>query len=346
MYVTHNKSLTKYIKPQITEEIASHFDLFFDEQLKLAVICDDCNCTLYRPDVVDNFGICPECGYHFKLTGYERISLLIDEGTWTPLNELLSPIDSLDFNDDISYGERLSRRQTQADVQDGVMTGTGFLEGYPVAFAVMDFNFLGGSMGSVTGEQLTRLIEYATKKRIYLIIFCASGGARMQEGSLSLMQMGKVSGALYGYQNLSNLFYISVCTSPTTGGVTASFAMLGDVIFAEPGATIAFAGRRVIEETIREELPEGFQTSEYLYEYGQLDAIVERPDLSTMIKCIYGLLRKSRYYQVIQASFISTLLQTATLGFYTVYIREKDLACKLINYLIFNYYYLLNICNF
>jgi acetyl-CoA carboxylase carboxyl transferase subunit beta len=189
---------------------------------------------------------------------------------------MLSPGDPLEFKDQKQYVERLKDAQQRTGLQDAVQTGTGMLDGIPVALGVMDFNFMGGSMGSVVGEKITRLIEYATQEGLALILVCASGGARMQEGIFSLMQMAKISAALQVHQDSAKLLYISVLTSPTTGGVTASFAMLGDFIFAEPKALIGFAGRRVIEQTLREQLPDDFQTSEYLLHHGLVDLIVPR----------------------------------------------------------------------
>jgi acetyl-CoA carboxylase carboxyl transferase subunit beta len=206
----------------------------------------------------------------------ERIEHLIDNDTWRPLDETLSPCDPLGFRDQKPYTERLREAQERTGLQDAVQTGTGLLDGIPIALGVMDFNFMGGSMGSVVGEKITRLIEYATQEGLTLVLVCASGGARMQEGIFSLMQMAKISSALHIYQSCANLLYISVLTSPTTGGVTASFAMLGDLIFAEPKALIGFAGRRVIEQTLQEDLPDDFQTSEYLLHHGLLDLIVPR----------------------------------------------------------------------
>jgi acetyl-CoA carboxylase carboxyl transferase subunit beta len=206
----------------------------------------------------------------------ERIEHLIDNGTWHPLDETVSPCDPLEFRDQKNYTERLKEAQERTGLQDGVQTGTGLLDGIPVALGVMDFNFMGGSMGSVVGEKITRLIEYATNEGLPLILVCASGGARMQEGILSLMQMAKISAALHVHQNCAKLLYIAVLTSPTTGGVTASFAMLGDLIFAEPKALIGFAGRRVIEQTLQEQLPDDFQTAEYVLHHGLLDLIVPR----------------------------------------------------------------------
>lgn len=238
--------------------------------------CDHCGVILYIKHLKENQRVCFGCGYHLQMNSQERIEHLIDSETWRPLDETLSPCDPLEFRDQKAYTERLKEAQERTGLQDAVQTGTGMLDGIPIALGVMDFNFMGGSMGSVVGEKITRLIEYATQEGLTLILVCASGGARMQEGILSLMQMAKISAALQIYQSCANLLYISVLTSPTTGGVTASFAMLGDLIFAEPKALIGFAGRRVIEQTLQEQLPEDFQTAEYLLHHGLLDLIVPR----------------------------------------------------------------------
>lgn len=238
--------------------------------------CDNCGVILYVKHLKENQSICFGCGYHLQMNSQERIEHLIDAGTWRPLDEILSPCDPLEFYDQKNYTERLKDAQEKTGLQDAIQTGTGMLDGIPVALGVMDFNFMGGSMGSVVGEKITRLIEYATQEGLTLILVCASGGARMQEGILSLMQMAKISAALQVYQSNANLLYISVLTSPTTGGVTASFGMLGDLIFAEPKALIGFAGRRVIEQTLQEQLPDDFQTAEYLLHHGLLDLIVPR----------------------------------------------------------------------
>ncbi len=238
--------------------------------------CDHCGVILYIKHLKENQRVCFGCGYHLQMNSHERIEHLIDINTWRPLDETLSPCDPLEFKDQKAYTERLKEAQERTGLQDAIQTGTGMLDGIPIALGVMDFNFMGGSMGSVVGEKITRLIEYATQEGLTLILVCASGGARMQEGILSLMQMAKISAALQVYQSCANLLYISVLTSPTTGGVTASFAMLGDLIFAEPKALIGFAGRRVIEQTLQEQLPDDFQTSEYLLHHGLLDLIVPR----------------------------------------------------------------------
>jgi acetyl-CoA carboxylase carboxyl transferase subunit beta len=224
----------------------------------------------------ENQRVCFGCGFHLQMNSNERIEHLIDTGSWRPLDEIVSPCDPLEFKDQKAYTERLKEAQERTGLQDAVQTGTGLLDGIPIALGVMDFNFMGGSMGSVVGEKITRLIEYATAEGLTVILVCASGGARMQEGILSLMQMAKISAALHVHQNCAKLLYISVLTSPTTGGVTASFAMLGDLIFAEPKALIGFAGRRVIEQTLQEQLPDDFQTAEYLLHHGLLDLIVPR----------------------------------------------------------------------
>ena len=238
--------------------------------------CDHCGVILYIKHLKENQRVCFGCGYHLQMSSTERIEYLIDTGTWRPFDETVSPCDPLEFRDQKAYTERLKDAQERTGLQDAVQTGTGLLDGIPVALGVMDFNFMGGSMGSVVGEKITRLIEYATQEGLPVILVCASGGARMQEGILSLMQMAKISAALHVHQNCAKLLYISVLTSPTTGGVTASFAMLGDLIFAEPKALIGFAGRRVIEQTLQEQLPDDFQTAEYLLHHGLLDLIVPR----------------------------------------------------------------------
>jgi acetyl-CoA carboxylase carboxyl transferase subunit beta len=238
--------------------------------------CDNCGVILYIKHLKENQRVCFGCGYHLQMNSSERIEHLIDIGTWRPLDETVSPCDPLEFRDQKPYTERLKEAQERTGLQDGVQTGTGLLDGIPIALGVMDFNFMGGSMGSVVGEKITRLIEHATQEGLPLILVCASGGARMQEGILSLMQMAKISAALHVHQNCAKLLYIAVLTSPTTGGVTASFAMLGDLIFAEPKALIGFAGRRVIEQTLQEQLPDDFQTAEYVLHHGLLDLIVPR----------------------------------------------------------------------
>ena len=255
---------------------AKHKDSNNNQSRGLWTRCDRCGVTLYVKHLKENQGVCFGCGYHLQMSSQERIEHLIDSDTWRPLDETLSPCDPLTFQDQKSYVERLKDAQQETGLRDAVQTGTGLLDGIPVALGVMDFRFMGGSMGSVVGERITRLIEYATQEGLALVLVCASGGARMQEGIFSLMQMAKASAALQVYQSCAKMVYISVLTSPTTGGVTASFAMLGDLIFAEPKALIGFAGRRVIEQTLQEQLPDDFQTAEYLLHHGLLDLIVPR----------------------------------------------------------------------
>ena len=240
--------------------------------------CPECGVLAYTKDLQGNQMVCLECDYHLRVYSEERIRQLIDANTWIPLDEQVRPTDPLKFRDRKQYSDRLRETQDKIHLLDAVQTGTGQLDNLPIALGVMDFRFMGGSMGSVVGEKLTRLIEQATLRRLPVVIVCASGGARMQEGMLSLMQMAKISGALERHRE-ARLLYIPVLTHPTTGGVTASFAMLGDIILAEPKATIGFAGRRVIEQTLREKLPDDFQTSEYLLQHGFVDAIVPRTQL-------------------------------------------------------------------
>jgi acetyl-CoA carboxylase carboxyl transferase subunit beta len=244
--------------------------------------CEACGVMTYTKDLRANQMVCPECNHHTRVNSEERISQLIDPGTWVPMDENLIACDPLQFKDRKPYADRLREYRDKTGLKDAVQTGVGQLESANVALAVMDFDFMGGSMGSVVGEKITRLIERATAERLPVVIVCASGGARMQEGLLSLMQMAKTSAALDRHRR-AKLLYIPVLTHPTTGGVTASFAMLGDIILAEPKATIAFAGRRVVEQTLREKLPDDFQTAEYLLAHGFVDAIVPRPQLKATL---------------------------------------------------------------
>lgn len=250
--------------------------------------CPACGDLAYNKDLMANQMVCLECGHHIRVDSNERIHQLIDANSWKPINEDLYPSDPLQFRDRKAYSDRLRETQEKTGLVDAVQTGFGKIDGLPVALGVMDFRFMGGSMGSVVGEKLTRLIEQATQKRYPVIIVCASGGARMQEGMLSLMQMAKISAALE-YHRSSGLLYIPVLTNPTTGGVTASFAMLGDIILAEPKATIGFAGRRVIEQTLREKLPEEFQSAEDLLQHGFVDAIVSRTQLKKTLAQLIAL---------------------------------------------------------
>lgn len=251
----------------------------------LWVKCQGCREIIYSKELHRNSKICPKCGYHFRIEADERIRLLLDEGYKEHFADL-RPADPLSFKDFKAYKDRLKAYQRKLDVSDAIFVLEGEVEGIPVMLAVMNYRFMGGSMGSVVGENVTRAAEMATEKSSPLIVVSASGGARMQEGILSLMQMAKISAALARLRR-AKLPYISILTDPTTGGVTASFAMLGDLNIAEPGALIGFAGPRVIEQTIRESLPEGFQRSEFLLEKGFLDMVIPRPELkSTVARCL------------------------------------------------------------
>nr|YP_010387966.1 acetyl-CoA carboxylase beta subunit [Luculia pinceana]UPO68892.1 acetyl-CoA carboxylase beta subunit [Luculia pinceana] len=254
----------------------------------LWVQCESCYGLNYKKFLKSKMNICEQCGYHLKMSSSDRIELSIDPGTWDPMDENMVSLDPIEFHsEEEPYKDRIDSYQRKTGLTEAVQTGIGQLNGIPVAVGVMDFQFMGGSMGSVVGEKITRLIEYATNKFLPLIIVCASGGARMQEGSLSLMQMAKISSALYDYQSNKKLFYVSILTSPTTGGVTASFGMLGDIIIAEPNAYIAFAGKRVIEQTLNKTVPEGSQAAEYLFQKGLFDLIVPRNLLKSVLSELF-----------------------------------------------------------
>jgi acetyl-CoA carboxylase carboxyl transferase subunit beta len=255
--------------------------------------CDNCESMLYVRFLKQNQRICEECGYHLEMNSTERIELLVDPGTWEPMDEDMYPCDVLDFFDQKSYRDRIDENQIRTGLTDAVQTGVGELNGTRIALGVMDFQFMGGSMGSVVGEKLTRLIERATHERLPLVIVCASGGARMQEGTLSLMQMAKIASVLQIHQIQQKLLYIAILTYPTTGGVTASFGMLGDIIIAEPKAYIAFAGKRVIEQTLRQEVPDGFQVAESLLDHGLLDLIVPRAILKGVLGELFELYKSA-----------------------------------------------------
>ena len=261
-----------------------------DEGDGLWVKCSECSQVAYRKDLISNFNVCSNCGHHNRINSDERINIIADNNSFEEFDSSLSPTDPLGFKDRRSYADRIKESQAGTGLRDGVVTGICSVNSMPLALAVMDFRFMGGSMGSVVGEKITRIIERATLENFPILIVCASGGARMQEGMLSLMQMAKISGALKKHKE-KNLLYMPLLTHPTTGGVTASFAMLGDLILAEPKALIGFAGRRVIEQTLREKLPDNFQTAEYLLEHGFVDVIVKRKDLKdtlTKILKIHG----------------------------------------------------------
>ncbi|MCR4412596.1 MAG: acetyl-CoA carboxylase, carboxyltransferase subunit beta [Thermoguttaceae bacterium] len=243
--------------------------------------CPGCQQTIFRKEAEKRLGVCPECDYHWYVSAPDRVRQVLDEGTFEEWDADLEPTDPLGFVDRMPYRERLAREQERTSLRDAALVGRGMIRGRSVAFGVTDSAFMMGSMGSVVGEKLTRLVERATAEQLPLIIVSGSGGgARMQEGLLSLMQMAKVSAALARFDAAGGLF-ISVLTNPTMGGVAASFASLGDLVFAEPKALIGFAGPRTIEATIRIELPKGFQTSEFLLEHGYIDRIVRRQDLKS-----------------------------------------------------------------
>ncbi len=248
----------------------------------LWVKCADCSQIIYNKDLEKNLNVCPKCGHHFRLNAAERLRMLLDEAEWTEHFSNLISNDPLQFSDTKAYRDRLRKAIDATGMNDAVIVATGHLDGLPVVIAAMEYAFIGGSMGVVMGEKITRGIELAIKERRGVIIVSCSGGARMMEGALSLMQMAKVSAAL-SRLGKARLPYISVLTDPTTGGVTASFAMLGDLNIAEPKALIGFAGPRVIEQTIRQKLPEGFQRSEFLVEHGMLDLIVDRREMKAAI---------------------------------------------------------------
>ena len=249
------------------------------------VKCDSCKEILYKEDVKNNFSVCPNCGKHFRLSARRRIAQVIDEGTFCEINENMQTLDPLNFS---GYIDKIKLLQEKTNIQEAIKTGTGKIDGMEVAIGVMDGNFMMGSMGSVVGEKISCLVDKAIEKKLPLILFCVSGGARMQEGIVSLMQMAKTSNSLAKLDD-AGLLYISVLTDPTTGGVTASFAMLGDIILAEPDALIGFAGPRVIEQTMKQSLPEGFQKSEFLLEHGFVDKIVERKDMKNTLAQILKL---------------------------------------------------------
>ena len=251
----------------------------------LWVRCNGCQATVFRKQVEKNLGVCtePNCGYHFYVPAKTRIQQLLDADSFEEWHAGLSPCDPLEFRDKKPYRERLIEEQRKTGLQDACIVGRGYMRGRPLVFGITDSAFIMGSMGSVVGEKLTRAVETATERNLPLVIVSGSGGgARMHEGILSLMQMGKVSAALARYHRAGGLF-ISVLTNPTMGGVAASFASLGDVIIAEPKALIGFAGPRVVQETIKIQLPEGFQTSEFLLKHGFIDRIVPRSDLRSEI---------------------------------------------------------------
>ena len=248
----------------------------------LWVKCEGCRQIIWKKDLEENLNVCPKCNAHFRIDAVTRLTLLLDEDSIETTDENLASTDPLKFTDTRPYKARLEKSQEITGLKDAIINATGTMNGRPVVVSAMEYSFIGGSMGAVVGEAITRAVERACEQRKPMIVVSASGGARMMEGVVSLMQMAKISAALARLDS-ARLPYVSVLTDPTTGGVTASYAMLGDLNIAEPGALIGFAGPRVIEQTIRQKLPEGFQTSEFLLQHGMLDAVVHRKDMKAYI---------------------------------------------------------------
>ncbi|OGQ50799.1 MAG: acetyl-CoA carboxylase subunit beta [Deltaproteobacteria bacterium RIFCSPLOWO2_02_FULL_53_8] len=261
--------------------------------LGLWVKCDHCGEIIFKKEVERNLDVCPKCNYHFRISAGARIAMVADEGTFKEFNAGVEPVDALDFKDLKKYKDRIKTSQKDSGLKDAIITGEAEINGAQAMLAAFEFSFMGGSMGSVVGEKITRAVERACDAGCGVVIFSSSGGARMQESILSLMQMAKTSAAL-GRLRACGLPYISVLTDPTMGGVTASFAMLGDVIIAEPRALIGFAGPRVIAETIRQKLPDGFQRAEYLLEHGSIDMIVERKLMKETLGKLLSMLRRDK----------------------------------------------------
>ena len=270
-----------WFKRQSVEQL----DISGEKRVKtegLWVKCDQCRQIIWKKDLDQNLNVCPKCDRHFRIDARTRLEQLFDDGQYETEDGNIASTDPLKFTDLKPYADRLKRSRTDTGLNDAIINARGKLHGKPVIASVMEYSFIGGSMGAVVGETITRAIERATTERLPLIVVSASGGARMMEGVVSLMQLAKTSAALARMDD-ARVPYISVITDPTTGGTTASFAMLGDLNIAEPGALIGFAGPRVIEQTIRQKLPEGFQRSEFLLQHGMLDAVVHRRDLKQYI---------------------------------------------------------------
>ena len=267
-YIRINPNRSTVNQPQIKPEVP---DELFSQ-------CPGCKYTIYQKDLGSE-RICPHCGYTFRISAQERLALTIDMGTFLEMFKGIETQDLLNFP---GYRKKLALMREKTGLDEAVVTGTALIRGEKVALGIMDSNFIMASMGTVVGEKITRLFEFATDEKLPVVLFTASGGARMQEGIMSLMQMAKISAAVKRHSN-AGLFYLTILTDPTTGGVTASFAMEGDIILAEPQSLVGFAGRRVIENTVREDLPEDFQKAEFLLEHGFVDAIVKRRELPDMI---------------------------------------------------------------
>jgi len=255
----------------------------------LWVKCDSCREIIYKKEIDKNLKICPKCNYHFRISAKERIQLLVDEDSFTEIDTGLSSTDPLSFRDKVPYRERLAENRKKSELEEAAISGEATIEGHAVVVVIMDFSFMGGSMGSVVGEKVVRAAEFALEQKKPLITVASSGGARMQEGIFSLMQMARVSAAIARLSDGGGL-YLSVLADPTFGGVTASFAMLGDIIIAEPKSLIGFAGPRVIEQTIKQQLPDDFQRAEFLLDHGMIDAVVDRKELKRTLGQIIGVL--------------------------------------------------------
>lgn len=276
-YIRINPNRSTVNQPQIKPEVP---DELFSQ-------CPGCKYTIYQKDLGSE-RICPHCGYTFRISAQERLALTIDMGTFLEMFKGIETQDPLNFP---GYRKKLALMREKTGLDEAVVTGTALIRGEKVALGIMDSNFIMASMGTVVGEKITRLFEYATAEKLPVVLFTASGGARMQEGIMSLMQMAKISAAVKRHSN-AGLFYLTILTDPTTGGVTASFAMEGDIILAEPQSLVGFAGRRVIENTVREDLPEDFQKAEFLLEHGFVDAIIKRRELPDTIARLVRLHRR------------------------------------------------------
>nr|QHN54952.1 acetyl-CoA carboxylase beta subunit [Anchomanes hookeri] len=283
------------------EEGNDEEDPFDTKKFKhLWIMCENCYLSNFKQFIKEKFNICERCDFHLQMDSSDRIEFMIDPGTWDPLDEDMVATDPIEFySEGESYEDRIDYYQIEKGLTEAVQTGIGQLNGITLAIGIMDFQFIGGSMGSAVGEKITRLVEYATNQSLPLIIVCSSGGARMQEGTFSLMQMGKISCALYHYKLKKKVFYVSILASPTTGGVTASFGMSGDMVIAEPNAYIAFAGKRVIEETLHVTVPEGSQEAEFSFEKGSFDPIVPR----NLLKRALGDLLKFHGFPTLTSNF-------------------------------------------
>jgi acetyl-CoA carboxylase carboxyl transferase subunit beta len=269
-------------------------DLRADKKVKIPeglwVKCGSCKEIVYKKEIDKNLQVCPKCNYHFRISAWERLKLIVDEGSFTEFDANLLSGDPLNFKDTISYKDKIKENQKKSGLSEAAISGEAFIKDHPVSLVVMDFSFIGGSMGSVVGEKVSRAAERALEKKQPLVTVSSSGGARMQEGIFSLMQMAKVSAAI-GRLKENGILFISVIADPTFGGVTASFVMLGDIIIAEPKSLVGFAGPPVIEKTIKQPLPEGFQRAEFLLDHGVIDMVVERKNLRDTLAKLFELLQ-------------------------------------------------------